>query len=374
MNDSVRIVLSEENLNDLIPSAERARSLICCSGEVPLLHNSPLLRVWKTFDKDLCDGDLHFPGNMSHLVNLRYVAVTAEGGSKFCLSVGGFWNLHTLIVNQVWDESRASEIWRMPRVKHVQFEELELADPTSGDHTDGNHPIVLKNLQTLSKVRNFRCSDEVVKRIPNVKKLIVFYDTLKGNSDYSLNNVQHLYKLESFGCFFSPRGSDFSQNLTFPNLLKKLTISHFDWEEMLHKIGSLRFLEKLKLLSGFLEERTWKTIEGHFPSLKFLLIDGCFNLEHWSTEWDHFPRLEQLVLRNLDKLKEIPADVGHIPTLDSIHLEFCSNSSVLSAKRILEEQKELENTELHVRVLLRGRNGIPKSSELANFHVEVIPN
>lgn len=370
VKDSVRIVLSEENLNNLVPSAERARTLICCSGEAPLLKKSPLLRVWKTFDKDLCDGDLRFPGNMSHLVNLRYVAVTAEGGSEFSLSVGGFRNLHTLIVNQVWGGARASEIWKMPQFRHVQFDELELADPTS----DGNDPIVLENLQTLLKVRNFRCSKEVVKRIPNVKKLIVFYDNLEGNSDYSLHNVRRLSKLESFGCFFSPRGSYFSQTLTFPNSLKKLTISHFDWEEMLDKIGSLPFLEKLKLLSGFLKQRTWETNDEHFPSLKFLLIDGVYNLEHWSTESRHFPRLKHLVLRNLDKLKEISSEVGEIPTLESIHLEFCSNPSVLSAIRILEEQEDLGNTELHVRVLLRGRNRIPKNKALANFHVEVIPN
>ncbi|KAH6776855.1 hypothetical protein C2S51_008167 [Perilla frutescens var. frutescens] len=375
---SVRIVVSECLPSPLIHSAERARSLMCFSGEAPWLHKFRLLRIWKTFDKDLCEGDLDFPRNMSHLVNLRYIAVTAESGSEFCSPVSHFWTLHTLIVNQVWGETGASQIWNMPRLQHVEFDEVELPDPSIDEDDD----IILENLQTLLKIRNFRCSAEVVKRIPNVKKLIASYDNLEETSDYFLNNVECLHKLESFGCFFPPRGSSLSQHLTFPRSLKKLTLSNFDWEDMLAKIRSLPHLEKLKLINGFLKQRTWDThltwrtvIGEQFASLKFLLIDGCFNMEYWRSESSHFPRLEYLVLRNLDKLKEIPSDVGEIPTLKSIHLEFCSNSAVISAKRILDEQEQQHGDNIvHVRVLLRGRSRIPKSWASANFQVEVIPN
>ncbi|KAL8529487.1 hypothetical protein ACS0TY_006786 [Phlomoides rotata] len=127
----------------------------------------------------------------------------------------------------------------------------------------------------------------MVKRIPNIKKLRIHYQGFEGESDYYLNNLGHLHKLESLGCMFYSENkssrSDFLHNLSFPYSLKKLTLEgvKLHWEDVATKIG-------------------------------------CDDLEYWITESSHFPRLEHLVLRDLENLKEIPLDIGDILTLGLI--------------------------------------------------------
>lgn len=99
----------------------------------------------------------------------------------------------------------------------------------------------------------------------------------------------------------------------------------------------------------------WETIEGNFCSLKLLLIDYC-DLEYWATDSSHFPHLEHLVLGNLPLLQEIPLSIGDIPTLQSIHLRFCTDSAVDSAKRILEDQQESGNVHLQLQLRPTGKN------------------
>lgn len=99
---------------------------------------------------------------------------------------------------------------------------------------------------------------------------------------------------------------------------------------MLENIGALPLLQKLKLES-----------EEQFPSLKFLELKWC-PLVSWIAESSHFPCLEKLRLYALKELEEIPCEIGEIPTMQAIHLEYCSESVVESAKTIAEEQDELQ--------------------------------
>ncbi|KAL0356166.1 UNVERIFIED_CONTAM: putative late blight resistance proteinR1B-12 [Sesamum radiatum] len=80
------------------------------------------------------------------------------------------WNLKTLLVD-AHDEPEAplllpNEIWEMPQLRYLKFRNALLPDPTA---TQGS--IILENLHTLSGILNFRCTEEVVERIPNIKKL-----------------------------------------------------------------------------------------------------------------------------------------------------------------------------------------------------------
>lgn len=73
-------------------------------------------------------------------------------------------------------------------------------------------------------------------------------------------------------------------------------------------------------------------------------------MEFWTTESSHFPRLERLVLVRLEELNEIPLEIGEIETLKSIKLVWCSNSSVISTTRIIEELELYGEVSLQVRV------------------------
>lgn len=158
----------------------------------------------------------------------------------------------------------------------------------------------------------------------------------------------------------SPNGPDSLQSLNFPDSLKKLTLllsSSQCWQDILEKIGTLPLLKKLKLYNGCFEGCKWETTEGQFCSLKFLEICNCSGLQLWATESSHFPCLEHLVLEALRELNEIPLDVAEIPTLRLIDLRFCSDSAVISAKRIVEEQEELlGEVSVQVRVMLSTKN------------------
>ncbi|KAG8380121.1 hypothetical protein BUALT_Bualt07G0160700 [Buddleja alternifolia] len=360
-------------------SDNEAGKLIWTFEEVVPSLNVRLLRV---FDDEARIFD-YSPDVIQELVNLRYLSFTGPRDAGFPSSMHLLWNLQTLFVKNYYVATIApSEIWKMPQLRHVEFETLYLPDPPN-DRENGQDDFVLGNLQTLSKIRDFKCGEEVVKRIPNIKKLKISYtdfsERFEGGSRYCLNNLGRLHKLESFACYFlsgmrPPSRTDLLQNITFPQSLKKLTLqgSSLYWEDMSTlKIGLLPHLEVLKLKNWSFKGPEWEPVEGEFHRLKFLLIDWCNDLEYWRADNTHFPCLEHLVLEHLYKLKEVPSGIGDILTLKSILLRCCSDSSVISAKKILEEQEEYENVDLHVRVELLQSNELVESLVSPNFQVKI---
>ncbi|XP_012827696.1 PREDICTED: putative late blight resistance protein homolog R1B-16 [Erythranthe guttata] len=351
-----------------LQSVPLARSLFFkFKGVLPSLHHCRLLRVLRAVDTYS-----HPYGKITHcmytledvfqLVNLRYLVVENfgyENPCRFPPSMYLLWNLQTLIVKSISGFVVApSEIWKMTQLRHVQFfGGLKMPDPPLGGQ-DGE--FVLGNLQTLSLIINFKCGEEVVKRTPNITKLQICYEgeEIEGylSSYYCLNNLGRLGKLESFDCYFDslnkPNRNDMLQNSIIPNSLKKLTLgwTYLKWEDMKTKIGWLPNLEVLNLNCKSVVGAEWETVEGQFCNLRFLQIYMCSDLEWWTTDSNHFPSLEQLVLEYMDKLKEIPSCIGEIPTLGSIELNYCSKSAVISAKEILDEQEDLGNVGLRVRV------------------------
>ncbi|GFP89344.1 putative late blight resistance protein homolog r1a-6 [Phtheirospermum japonicum] len=309
------------------------------------------------------------------IVNCRYLdhLLIPKLNLSFPSSISILWNLQTLIVTTEWGVFATSEIWKMPQLRHVKFiHGLNLLDPPP--HTnEGGYDYVLENLQTLSDVRNFKLREELIKRIPNIKKLKLIYDEGIGDwSSYHLNNLALLLKMESLFCYlFYGKGP--SLNLNFPRSLKKLNLrnTNLQWEEMGTKIGSLPQLQVLKLQRDAFIGTEWETVEGQFQSLKYLEIVDCDDLIYWRTESTHFPCLERLVLYHSNKLKEIPPEIGEIPTLESIELHFCSDSVVISTKEIVNEQEDLGNEGLQVRVRLREKNKAVESLTTANFQVVI---
>ncbi|KAK4394681.1 putative late blight resistance proteinR1A-10 [Sesamum angolense] len=119
------------------------------------------------------------------------------------------WNLQTLLLDFFIRRGNPlvlpCKIWEMPQLRHVVVRRAELPDPLKKDST------ILENLQTISYIRNFRCTVEAVERIPNLKKLKIYYaNAVQDLSCYSLYNLAHLHKLESLFLLaedLSPRSS-----------------------------------------------------------------------------------------------------------------------------------------------------------------------
>ncbi|XP_057763814.1 putative late blight resistance protein homolog R1B-16 [Salvia miltiorrhiza] len=312
-----------------LPPMSQARSSTWNVGQKPL--NMSLLRIVNktTFFQIFFQNDLF--GHMDQLVNSRFLQIASyairEG--KFPCSIWRFWNLETLIVRHNSEVITApTDFWYMTRIRHVEFYELRLPDPP--EDQDG---IVLGNLQRLGTVLDFKCSEQVVKKIPNIKEL-VFPNRLV---TLNLSNLDYLTKLESLKCTFFGKCV-----INFPHSIKRLNLSGISqyWEDTLDKVCVLPHLQKLTLGWGRFNEGKWETTEGQFRSLKFLALKYCNYLEIWKIESSHFPCLERLHLIEVGKLGEIPLDFAEIPTLIEIVVEGCSDSAVVSAKRISEEHED----------------------------------
>ncbi|KAL0341533.1 UNVERIFIED_CONTAM: putative disease resistance RPP8-like protein 2 [Sesamum calycinum] len=201
---------------------------------------------------------------------------------------------------------------------------------------------------TLIYVQNFRCTDEVIKRIPNIKKLHIAYSEsdIEG-SNYCLYNLALLCKLESLVLMAQ---NFLVEHIAFPSSLKRLQLFNcrIPWEHMTI-IGSLPNLKELYVFQYAFEGPEWNPVEGEFPRLEELMIVKS-NLVWWRAENIHFPNLKLLQLYFLHKLQEIPLSIGDIATLQKIVLCGGKKSAEVSAKQIAEEQHNNGNESLQVYV------------------------
>ncbi|KAL0364530.1 UNVERIFIED_CONTAM: putative late blight resistance proteinR1A-10 [Sesamum angustifolium] len=273
-------------------------------------------------------GFYEFPIGIMELVHLRYLAFIYKGKLKFPASIYKLQNLQTLIVYQGYTGISDIEtlylplnIWKMPKLRHLLIERGFLPCPLL------TYSVIMENLQTLSEVTNLKCSKEVLKLMPNVKKLGIsyFHDRRTKWPSYELDNFVYLHHLETLKLLFIEKGEPEYQplpiNLAFPQSLKKLTLSDcgISWEKMTTVVGSLHNLEILKLKDFACDGSVWEPNEGEFTKLKFLLIH-LTSLEHWRANPTHFPQLRHLSLSFCFKLAAIPSEIGDIETLELLEV------------------------------------------------------
>ncbi|KAL7114608.1 hypothetical protein ACP275_04G131500 [Erythranthe tilingii] len=316
------------------------RSLLCFSKWDSTYYNAsrfPLLRLFDVIDE--------YPGDkILQLINSRYVACKSSMLSMPS-SISRLWSLQTLVVGG--ELILPSEIWQMPQLRHVQAPRIFLPGPP----LDGEKITVLENLQTLSTLKDFKCSKEVTKRIPNVKKLGIVCSAI---GSYCLSSLGFLHKLESLSlAFVGTRGLGPRGNMVFPSSLQKLALSEskIPWENM-SIVGSLPNLEVLKLRSNSAVGKRWISSEGEFARLKYLLIHEC-ELEIWESDNTHFPCLEQIHL-GIVRLNEFPSDFAEILPLQVIDLHRCENSLLTSAQEVSEQRENLGYDVLQIRALMPG--------------------
>ncbi|KAL8458540.1 hypothetical protein ACS0TY_036168 [Phlomoides rotata] len=330
----------QENEVNALQSMSCVRSLTFWNpNDVLQLYNFRLLRImsYSSFHP------LYYLEHMLKLVNSRYIVLNLHRNAKFHSSICLLWNLHTIIIESGGKVTAPVEIWDMPQLRQFVCRYGIYLPPPRGGNTSRRGDVVLTNLEILGRVINFKCCDDVVRRIPNVKKLKILFDgEVDGNCLAKLGELQ---KLESFRCYSFLGVGDILHNHTFPRSLRRLTLSLGNAcaarsEDVLGIVGALPLLEKLIFRFGTFEGRVWETVEGQFRSLKFLKLEDCPDLEIWRTESSHFPRLEHLVLVLLEELQVIPPEIGEITTLKSLKLVECRNSAVESAKRIQDDQED----------------------------------
>ncbi|KAL0364584.1 UNVERIFIED_CONTAM: putative late blight resistance proteinR1B-16 [Sesamum angustifolium] len=278
-------------------------------------------------------------------------------GCQLPPSISKLQNLETLVyLKMYWDQSPLlpREIWVMPNLRHLClvpscFHDLASLLP--------NNSFRLENLQTLSEVRNFRCSSDIIERILNLRRLKILFDEslFESCSSYQLENLATLHKLETLTLrieFPIPIPHVvYPGKLAFPLQLRKLTLRglNLPWCNMTI-IGTLPNLEVLKLLGNAFLGPEWRSIEGEFCQLKLLVLK-CLDIVQWIADDTHFPRLQKLTIRSCDQLEEIPSCIGDISTLQLIELVDCHPSAMTSAQQIQVDQQSVGNNDLEVRMI-----------------------
>ncbi|KAL8538119.1 hypothetical protein ACS0TY_000177 [Phlomoides rotata] len=365
MNTERGICIREKTKEEFPPeivyaleSASLTRSLFPMSGlpEPLRSRNCTLLRVYS--EDNYHEYSFDSAQAIFQKINLQFLNIILRLPQllSFASSWGLLWNLQSLWVYIRYSLKPVlapSEIWEMPLLRHVMIKDVQLPDLFYGESD-----FIMENLQTLSRVYNFKCSEGVIKKISNIKTLKLKYQISSGETEFlnfDLNNLGHLQELQSLNILIDRTDGEIFQRylvqyLSLPHSLKKLTLSGtmLKWGECTTKIGLLPLLEYLRLDWNACCGAEWETVEGQFCSLKVLTIDRCCDLRNWITDNTHFPHLERLLLRFLVELEEIPLSIGDIPTLKSIRLDGCSTSAADSATRIEEEQLEFGNMDFHV--------------------------
>ncbi|KAL3825549.1 hypothetical protein ACJIZ3_021578 [Penstemon smallii] len=308
---------------DVIQSMPGNRSIVILGDGTRLKCGSELLRVLIH-----SNANIEFQKEITKLVNIRMLGITMIPSS-----ISKLWNLQYLyVLNDEEIINLPSDIWNMPQLRYLGVDHATLPPLPIGTEM----PCILKNLDTLSKIKKFRCEDEVLVRIPNLRKLKIRYDDedITDWSYYRLQNLVSMSKLENLCCQFDEICTKtLVANLGFPVSLKKLTLigCKISWKHM-KIIGDLPNLEILLIRYNAFEGPTWETVEDNFKKLECLKI-SVHGLNEWRVDdANHFPSLRFLQLRNCENLEEIPSSIGEIPTLEIIDVNFCSDGVILLSK------------------------------------------
>ncbi|KAH6781483.1 hypothetical protein C2S51_006776, partial [Perilla frutescens var. frutescens] len=207
------------------------RSVKCEGGQ--LCFELRLLRV-------LNDVDSLIEANFQ-LLNLRYLCLSDRRRHpifELPSSIFLLWNLQTLKI-RVSLVTVPCEIWEMPQLRHLEFIMTHLPDPLPRE--EGG--IVSGNLHTLKGVKNLKLSEEVCKRMANIKEVDVLYihtrinDCDEGSSYCRFHSLGFggFQKLEtlSLKLICLPYRHYHLLGLTFPSSLKDLDLfnPHLCWED-----------------------------------------------------------------------------------------------------------------------------------------------
>lgn len=338
---------------NVLETFNRSRSLFCFYNDVGHMirghqlfaNNFKMLRVLNlsslSFMKDI-------PSHIVDLVLLRYL-VLRPSKSLTTLRVSKNWNLQTLVLlaNKQHKSEEAnplvSEIWELPKLRHVQVCTTFVLDAPS---------VVQQSLQTIYWLHSFQCTKQVFSRIPNAKVMGIFMEGSWefGSNPNCLDNLRCLHKLEKLKIKSRHNPVLLPSLDAFPIHLKKLEFKGtlLPWNAMTVVVGMLPNLEVLKLKNGGCQGQDWTLSGGEFLGLKSLLIYET-DLMHWTTTSDDFPVLERLILNGCYDLKAIPSSFGGVATLQLIELCHCYSSLVNCAKQIQDEQRDYGNDVLVVR-------------------------
>nr|XP_016460620.1 PREDICTED: putative late blight resistance protein homolog R1A-3 [Nicotiana tabacum] len=354
----------DDDVDDNNYFLKRTRSIISLSNYCPLPNftlESEIIhfKLLRTLDLSPIEVE-SFPSQILCLIWLRYLALSG-GLIDIPPEVCRLWNLQTCIVKG--SSSRCiifpEQIWELMQLRHLKLNAFYLPNPPSVSAEEESSYLVLSNVQTIYGLSARSCTKEVISGIRNVKKLGIYGDKDDCEDSRLFDNLVHLHQLEKlrFGLLTPWKFGDATipSAKSFPAMLKKLELNGtcLRWEDM-NIISELPNLEVLKVLS-VIHDNEWYPVAGGFTQLKLLLIDST-SLNYWKATDDNFPALECLVLRSCYFLAEMPIEFAYINSLQLIELYNCMPKLEASAAQIQQEQEDIGNKPLDIRILKSSRS------------------
>ncbi|XP_019183808.1 PREDICTED: putative late blight resistance protein homolog R1B-23 [Ipomoea nil] len=352
-------------------AAEHVRSLLCFSSnkfelpaeKIPIIrHAFPLLRVLHTAPDESIIFTC-FPKDMTKLFHLRYIAISTTL-KILPKAINELRSMQTLIVRTTQSTiDIKGDIWQMTRLRHLQTNSSAQLPPPSPSKTKKD-PFPNRNLQTLSRISPESCTAAILAKAPNLNNLGIqgnlakLFETNKdtGSSLFkSLGELKSLEKLKLLN--HGGKLQRLPQKYEFPQNIRKLTLSNtqLGWSELC-VLGSLEYLEILKLVDNAFEGEEWEPSKGGFKRLQFLRIERT-DLKSWKASNLHFPLLKTLILRQCLMLVEVPLSFAEIDSLQEMELNHTNPTAAHSALKIItikqEKEKEVkEKGGLHPRFKL----------------------
>ncbi|KAL4573301.1 hypothetical protein LXL04_020101 [Taraxacum kok-saghyz] len=342
------------------PCGPHVRSFLCFPSEekelsrehTSFIHESfKLVRVLDMKSINIS----RFPIEITQLVHLRFIALS--GNFKLLPpSISKLWSLQSLIIKTTSrDLDIQVDIWKMSQFRHLRTTgSSRLHGPKAKTRMDNEDPFVQRNIQTISTISPDSCTENILARTPNLKKLGIrgrlslLMDERKPCLFDNFAKLDNLDKLKLLNDTFPRPPSEGKLSgvppfYKFPPHLTKLTLSDtlLDWKCMC-TIGMLPHLEVLKLKVYAFKGGEWEALDGGFRLLKVLKI-GKTDLVEWKASGHHFPRLEHVVVEHCSELLGIPvglADVSALKTMELYHVPSAVDSArFIHQKKLMQQQK-----------------------------------
>ncbi|XP_027166202.1 putative late blight resistance protein homolog R1B-17 [Coffea eugenioides] len=291
------------------------------------------------------------PAEVESLLCLRYLALVAERLEFIPPSIAKLSHLETFCLNSDEMVSLPDSIWNMKKLRHVCLWTGVVIRLPSNDNGVENLS-TLPNLDTLSCLRLYKEGENLLRRIPNVRRLNIS-DRQTGNGVLNMSRLECLESLTWRGIYSS--GSWEHVEPPFPMNLKKLCLYDLGLPcSKMSLIERLPNLEVLKLRWRSMEGQKWELMEGGFPKLKVLMLEDVEVAEWIETDpdsGDYFPCLQQLKLHKIYNLKMMPACLGRISTIETINVSFCGDGVESLVQEIQEAQEYNGNENLEIIII-----------------------
>ncbi|XP_071940862.1 putative late blight resistance protein homolog R1A-3 isoform X2 [Coffea arabica] len=280
------------------------------------------------------------PAEVESLLCLRYLALTALEMEFIPPSIAKLSHLETFCLYSNRMVSLPDSIWNMKKLRHVFLWAGVVIGLSSNDNVVENLS-TLPNLDTLSRLRLYKEGENLLRRIPNVRRLkIIDHQT-------GVLNMSRLECLESLTWLgnYSSR-SRVHVELSFPMNLKKLCLHNLGLPcSKMSLVEQLPNLEVLKLRWPLSRDggQRWELMEGGFPKLRVLTLEEVQVVE-WTeadpNSGEYFPCLQQLKLHKIFNLKMMPACLGSTSTLETINVSSCGDGVKSLVREIKAAQED----------------------------------